>query len=131
MDFSPKEGENHIGRVRMQRAARNNLVLTDFFSLNMVAELQKQISYGGLYQQIALELIKGIHLSRSLSSFADDLIGIAEQSYLVRQIEAVEQASQILLNLPLPRPYVQAAQYYQALCIRKKGRYDEALSLLE
>ncbi|MEK6324772.1 MAG: hypothetical protein AABN33_24280 [Acidobacteriota bacterium] len=61
------------------------------------------------------------------------LIVLAEQAHAFRQMNVIEQVSQILGSLPLSRQYEAVSRYYQALCIQSFGRGDieQAISLLE
>lgn len=43
----------------------------------------------------------------------------------------VDVISWTLLALPLPERYEKIGCYYQALCVNRQRRYDEALALLE
>ena len=46
-------------------------------------------------------------------------------------MDVVEQASDILLNLPLPREFKSIANYYKGFCIKRRGQFDEARAMFE
>jgi hypothetical protein len=131
--LSSGEAENQSGRMSMQTAANNNLVLTDFSSFRRFADSQGAISYGGFYQQLASELVKGAYKEHVSRELGDRLVVLAEQAHAFRQMDVLEQVSQILLSLPLPRRYETVGRYYQAICTQRFGRGDveRAASLLE
>lgn len=123
--------ENKMGRVSMQIAADNNLVLIDSFSSRRFAEFQKQAGYGRLYQQIVSGLIKDTYSKQFFTSLGDRLAALAEQLYPLRRMEEVEQISQLLLNLPLASEYGIIGRYYEALGLYHKGKFTEARAALE
>jgi hypothetical protein len=51
----------------MQKAANNNLVLTEFSSLERFADSQTGTSYGGFYQQLTAEFVKDVFKRRVLA----------------------------------------------------------------
>jgi hypothetical protein len=117
----------------MQIPTNTSLVLTDFSSLNRFADSQTRISYGGFYQVIASGLLRARYAKHILHGLGDKLIDLAEHSYAFRQMDTLQQVSQVLLTLPLPRRYEIAGQYYQALGIQRLGAGDieTAARLLE
>ncbi|MEK6303422.1 MAG: hypothetical protein AABO41_22155 [Acidobacteriota bacterium] len=68
-----------------------------------------------------------------MHDLGNKLIGLAEHSYAFRQMETLQQVSQMLLALPLPRHHELGGRYYQALCIQRLGAGDieRAARLLE
>jgi hypothetical protein len=96
-----------------------------------LAELSKAISPAEFYQLIASELIKGIYAKKSLGELANNLITLADHAYTIRQMSAVDQASQIILALPVSGEYKSAAHYYHGLYIKRQGLISEARVLFE
>ena len=131
--LSPVAGEKTTGRINMQTAASSNLILTDFSSLKRLADLENAISYGGFYQQLASELVKGIHARQFLRALGEELVVLVEHAHAFRQLDALERVSKVLQTAPLPRPYREVGLYYQALCAQRFGRGDleRAARLLE
>jgi len=114
----------------MQIATSNSLFLMDS-SLSRSAHVLTFIKRGEFYQQIAQELIKDRYAKEALLSLGERLVVLAHSAYACRQMDVVEQLSQILLHLPLPSEFRNIALYYQAFCIKRKGRFDEAQTLFE
>ena len=116
----------------MQITANTSLVFTDRSSFKRLADLQGQIGHGGFYQHVTTELMRGV-LTKQFRDVGDKLIVLAEHAHAVRQMDMLEQVSQILSSLGLPRRYEAIAQYYQALCIHKfgHGNHEEAVRLLD
>jgi tetratricopeptide (TPR) repeat protein len=115
----------------MQTAASSNLVLTDLSSFSRRGELQRQLSHGGFYQQIISGLIRGAYSTQTFTELGNRLVALVRHAYSLRQMRAVEEGCQLLLNLPLGRGYESVGRYYQALCIYRRGRFIEARVLLE
>lgn len=103
----------------MQTAARSNLFLTEFSSLINVADIKTANKQAEFYQQFVYGLIKGVRTKQALIQAGDRLIALAEHFYQLRQMQVVEQVSQLLISLPLPREYESIANYYRALCIKR------------
>ena len=113
--------------------ANNNLVLTEFSSLKRLAESQTTLSNGGLYQQLAWKIASGISGKHALHELGKRLVVLAEHAHAFRQMDALENISQVLMNSPVPRVYKAVGQYYQAVCIHRFGRgnLDRAAHLIE
>jgi hypothetical protein len=97
----------------------------------LYAELQKQFSHGGFYQQTISRLIGGVHSKQTFTELGNRLVALVRHAYGVRQMRAVEDVSELLVNLPLGREYASVGRYYQALCTYQRGRIAEAHVLLE
>lgn len=113
--------------------ANNNLVLTEFSSLKRLAESQTTFSNGGLYQQLAWKLVSDTYVKHDLRDLGERLVVLAEHAHAFRQMDALEDVSQVLMNSPVPRVYKAVGQYYQALCIHRFGRgnLERAAHLIE
>src|SRR6185369_11321420 len=59
------------------------------------------------------------------------LAAIARHAYFARQMDTVEQVSQLMLALPLLKEQRAVAQYYQAICDWNRERADETRLKLE
>jgi hypothetical protein len=115
----------------MQRATINNLFLIDRNSFKVLADLHTSIGQGEFYQQIANKLIRGVYTREAINRLGDKLTALAHQAYTFRQRDVVEQASQMLMNLPLSREYRSIGRYYHSFILSLEGRTDEARTLLE
>lgn len=123
--LSAEEAENNNGRMSMQTAANNNLVLTDLSSFKRFADLNAAMSYSGLYQFGASHLITGLYSRQVADYLGCRLVELAECYYASRKMGDLEKVSQILVTAPeLPRLYENIGKYYQALCIQGFGRGD-------
>jgi tetratricopeptide (TPR) repeat protein len=58
------------------------------------------------------------------------LATIAHHAYFTRQTEAMKEASQLMLALPLSKDLKSAAHYYQAISAWKQGQVNEARQML-
>ena len=117
----------------MQTTANISLVLTGVSSLKRSADLKTAISYGGFYQQLALELVSGVLTNEVLQGLGNRLVLLAEQAHAFRKSDILEQMSQILMTAPLSNEYEAIGLYYKALSIHRLGRGDteQAARLLE
>jgi hypothetical protein len=59
--------ENHMGRVKMQIAANNNLTFISLFSFDPFGKTRQTYKQGGLYQCIALATLKAPMNGNALS----------------------------------------------------------------
>lgn len=128
---SPGTGENHIGRVNMQVAAKRNRILTTVSSLNRLGGIcQAVVEREELYQHIVTALTKGSFKTQSLK-IGDRLITLAEHALGMRETQIVEQVGQMLMNIPLPQGYFSIGQYYKALSLTKRGDISSSTAILE
>ena len=96
-----------------------------------MASLQPAIVKPELNQQISQTFIRHINRHQSLNLLAERLIAIADVAYPLRQMETVEQASDILLSLPLHRELKSVGIYYKAYCVKRRGQFEEARAMFE
>jgi tetratricopeptide (TPR) repeat protein len=115
----------------MQTAAMTSCFFTGCSSKVGLGDSENVVSHGGLIQHIVVS-----HLAKSVSSrkiflnLTDALIHFAEQAYTLRNLEALEEVSRVLISLPLDEAR-QIGLYYHSLAINRKGRTSEAEALLE
>jgi tetratricopeptide (TPR) repeat protein len=101
-------------------------------SSGVSSALQGRIPQCSFYQQlICSSLTRSIHTSEGIELLGRRLADIARYAYLARQMDAVEQASQIMLALPISCQLRSVARHYQALCAKQKGDYEGARRMLE
>ena len=94
--------------------------------------LQGQTAQHTYYQRLILaSLTRSVYTTQGFQLLGRQLESIARHAYLARQMDAVEQASQIMLALPISGQLKTAARHYQALCTKRKGDFDGARRLLE
>jgi tetratricopeptide (TPR) repeat protein len=115
----------------MQKAATSNLFLTELSSAKMLNILPKGSEQGGFYQQLAQVLTKAIQNEQYLTELGRWLVAVADRAYVLRRMEIVEEASRILMSLPLSRNFENIARFYQAYGLKRRGQFDEARSLFE
>ena len=114
-------------------AAKINLDFIHSSSLESFFGIKTSVTQTGFYQRIASRLMEGAQSERVFRELGDRLVIIAEQAHAFRQMDLLEQLSQILVDLPLPQRYEAVGRYYQALCAKRFGHGDieRAESLLE
>jgi len=84
------------------------------------------------YQRLIYTLLsRSIYTTEGFQSLGRQLAEIARHAHLARQMEAVEQASQVMLALPVSKELKIVALYYRAICAWKQGQADEARRMLE
>jgi tetratricopeptide (TPR) repeat protein len=131
VSFSFWGGENKSGRAKMQAAAITSRFLTGCSSSVGLADSENVVSNDDLLRHIvASHLIQTVGSQELFLKLTNSLIQFAEQAYLRRDLEALEEMSQVLLNLPVDAAR-QIGLYYHALAIKRKGHLDEAQMLLE
>jgi tetratricopeptide (TPR) repeat protein len=85
---------------------------------------------GSLREIIASHLAQTVHSRDLFIKLTNELIQFAEEACVMRNVDALDEVSHVLMNLP-----VHAAReigiYYYALIINRKGHTDEAKTFLE
>lgn len=115
----------------MQTAANTNRFLTGCSSSVGLAELEIVVNRSGLLRHfIASHLAQTVHSRELFVKLTNELIRFAEQAYILRDLGALDEVSHVLMNLPVDAAR-QIGTYYQALAINRKGKIDEAETLLE
>ncbi|MEK6322099.1 MAG: tetratricopeptide repeat protein [Acidobacteriota bacterium] len=79
---------------------------------------------------VVTRLARAANSRQAFNELTYRLIPLAEHAFSLRDANALQGVSQILMNLPIADAR-QIGQYYQALAISRNTRTDEALSLLE
>jgi tetratricopeptide (TPR) repeat protein len=104
-------------------AAKISLDLTGCSSLKRFADLQTSISYDRFYQLIGSGLVGEVQSQQALHDVGGRLVRLAEHLYAFRQLDALDQVSQLLLNLRSIE-YETIGRYYQTLCVQRFGLGD-------
>ncbi|MEK6407968.1 MAG: hypothetical protein AABN34_13485 [Acidobacteriota bacterium] len=95
------------------------------------ADSEIVVSHGGLIQHIVVShLAQTVYSQEAFLKLTNALIQFAEQAYTLRDLDALEEVSRVLMNLPIDAAR-QIGLYYHALAINRKGRIDEAKTFLE
>jgi hypothetical protein len=115
----------------MQTAAVASRFLIGDSSKAECADAEISVSYGGLIKHIVTShIVQTVHSREAVYKFNNALIHFAERAYMLRDIDALEDVSSVLMNLPLDSARI-VGLYYQALASQRKGRIDEAKTLFE
>jgi len=111
----------------------NNFFIPTSFSGVSTALLQEQPDIKtGYYQRLIFSsLTRHINTLEGVEQLARQIAAIARHAYIAKQMEAVEQASQLLLALPVSKKLKGIGLYYEALCMKRRGDVDGALRSLE
>jgi len=115
----------------MQAAAITSRFLTGCSSKVELADSEIVVSSNGLLRHVvASHLAQTVHSQELFVNLTNALIRFAEQAYTLRDVNALQEASRVLMNLPVNAAR-QIGIYYYALAIKRKGRRDEAEAVLE
>jgi len=114
----------------MQTAAMTSRFLTGSSKVGL-ADSEIVVSRTGLLQHIVASCLAQTSYSQELfAKLANELIRSAEQAYFMRDVDALDDVSQVLMNLPGDAAR-QIGSYYYALAINRKGQKAEAEALLK
>lgn len=114
---------------RQARVLFNFIFSSSSGDFSALRDTSAQHSY---YQRLIYSLLsRSIYKAESFQSFGRQLADITRHAYLAKQMDAVEQASQIMLALPISAQLKNVARHYQALYAKQKGDYEGARKLLE
>src|SRR6185503_15536561 len=112
---------------------RQASVLFNFISSSIggnylaLQDVSAQHSY---YQRLIYFLLScSICTKEGFESLGRQLAEIARHADFARQMDAVEQVSQIMLALPVSAQLRGVARHYQALCLKQKGDFEGARRL--
>ena len=115
----------------MQTAAKTSRFLIDLSSERGFADWESAIGNGSLLQHFVVSRLAHSTNSRQLfSELAQILIRLAEHAYGLRDMRKVQEASLVLMNLPLAGAQ-QIGLFYQALSLKRAGQIEKAQSLFE
>lgn len=115
----------------MQKAANTSRFLIDLSSHLRFADSGNVVSLDGSLQDMVLSRLAHSASSHQIfTELASRLIRLAEHFYSVRDLKRLEEASRVLMNLPVARAR-QIGLFYQALTLKRAGQIDEAQSLFE
>jgi len=115
----------------MQTAAMTRRFITGCSSKVEFADSENVVSHTGLIQHfVASHLTQTVYSQETFLKLTRLLVPFAERAYSLRDLNSLEEVSRILMNLPLHAAQ-QVGQYYHALAINRKGRIDEAETLLK
>jgi tetratricopeptide (TPR) repeat protein len=91
------------------------------------AKPQAALSQNSWFQQlIYASLARSTYTIEGFQVLGRQLAAIARHACLAKQMGAVEQASQLMLALPISGPLEKIARYYQALCAWRRGDMNSA-----
>jgi tetratricopeptide (TPR) repeat protein len=115
----------------MQNVAKTSRFLIDFSSEREFADSGIVVSNSKLLQDaVVSQLVHAANSRHVFNGLAKSLIQVAEHSFGLRDIDSLQEASLVLMNLPTAEAR-KIGQYYQALAVIGSGKIDESLPLLE
>lgn len=115
----------------MHRAAKTSRFLINSSSSREFAGSESVISRIGSIQHVVGRLIaRPVNSCQVLNAVTQRLTRFAEHAYSLRDMNALQEASLVLMKLPIADAH-QVGQYYQALTLKRKGETEESQSLLE
>lgn len=115
----------------MQRAANTSRFLIDLSFQQRFADSESVATHDGALHDFVLSRLAHSANSHQISTeLASGFIRLAEHVYSTRDMKKLEEASRVLMNLPLAGAR-QIGLFYQALTVKRSGQIDEAQSLFE
>jgi tetratricopeptide (TPR) repeat protein len=94
--------------------------------------LQEAAAPQSYYQRLIYALLsRRLSTTEGFQALGRQFAEIARHAYFARQMDAVEQASLVMLALPISKELKAVALYYQAICTWRRGHADEARHTLE
>lgn len=110
-------------------------ILLNFISSSLCGSgggLQEPATQSSHVQRLIHSLLaRNLRTAEGFEYLGRQLAALIRRLYFARQIEEVEQVSQVMLALPLLKELKAIALHYQALCTWKRGNTDEALFSLQ
>src|SRR6185503_8862306 len=94
--------------------------------------LREPLPQHSSYQRlIYASLARSIYKREGFQVLGRQLAALADRAYFARQMDAVKQASQMMLALPISKELKAIARYYEAICAKREGDFNGARQLLE
>jgi tetratricopeptide (TPR) repeat protein len=94
--------------------------------------LRRALSRETYYQQLIGSLLtRSVNTKEGFETLGRQLANIAGNAYLSRQMDAVEQVSELMLALPTSNHLKSVAWYYHALSTKHNGDFKGARQILE
>jgi tetratricopeptide (TPR) repeat protein len=123
--------EAAIGRKAVSSKHTNNFFISTsvseiFTTLKSVPELRG-------YSRLLVQALSNSHINRieSFEYIGQLLASLARKAQIARRMDVVEQASQLMLALPLSEPLKGIALFHRATCIASQGDLENARFLFE
>lgn len=115
----------------MQKAASTSRFLMGFSLEQRFVDSESVVSFDNSLESIVLSrLTRSANSGQSFSELASRIIRLAEHAYGLRDKKRLEEASRVLMNLPLAKAR-QIGLFYQALGLKRTGQVEEARSRFE
>lgn len=115
----------------MQIAANINRFLTDCSSEAGFTDSKNAVSHRSSIQHLVVSHLAQTAYSQDVFlKLTHALIRFAEQAFILRDLNALQEASQVLMSLPVDAAR-QVGLYYHALVIKRTGQISEAQKLFE
>jgi len=94
-----------------------------------IFEAQRRVAPGRFYQQLVLALTERSSHTETHET-ARRVVAVADQAFALREMDVVEEAGRVLMNLPLRGRYSSVGAYYLALSMGRAGNFPAARALL-
>ena len=115
----------------MQRAASTSRFVIDLSLEQQFVDSESVVNHDNPIQNIVLSrLTRSANSHQLFGELARTFIRLAEHAYSLRDKKGLEEASRVLMNLPLAKAR-QIGLFYQALTLKRTGQIDEARSRFE
>jgi tetratricopeptide (TPR) repeat protein len=101
------------------------------FSGNKAGKVELFLPDAYLQRSIHAALARSLYTREGFELLGRQLAAIARHAYFARQMDTVEQASQLMLALPLSKEQTTMAQYYQAICTWKQMQHQDVEQIIE
>jgi tetratricopeptide (TPR) repeat protein len=116
--------------ARMNEQATILFNMSFSFSGNSAGKVELSAPSTYLQRSINAALARNLYTREGFELLGRQLAAIARHAYFTRRTDTMEQASQLMLALPLSKELKFIAQYYQAICAWKQSNADEARRML-
>ncbi len=109
----------------------NKRFIASSFGGNIV-RAQDSSGLNGYYHRIFHNaVLRGAYSSEGLTYLGSSLASLARQADISRRIDQLEQISELMLALPIPKELRTVGQLYRGLCLTHQGRVDDGQRIIE
>jgi hypothetical protein len=122
--------KGRTARMNEQANILFNFDISSSFSGNSAGKIELSLQLSYLQRSLYAALARGLYIQEGFASLGRRLEAIASHAYVARQTEVMQEASSLMLALPLPKELHSVAQYYQAIYTLKQGDADKAQRII-
>jgi tetratricopeptide (TPR) repeat protein len=119
------------GSITIRLATPSHLLIHPRPDHGLITRMREEANKGLYREIIASNLVRELRTDLALKALGDRLLAMAEHSFTLRKLDAVERICLYMLSLPLEANHHSGAIYFYALCGKRRGKTAAAKAIFE